>query len=209
MTLLSVSILATIHPARLSLLRLISDTRLVLAMLAMVVLLRAVTIPGTPLAGLDNLHFSRQGLVMGLIFAWRVMLVVVGGMLLMATTRTRALRAAVAWFLKPLPGVPARRTALMMGLVVRFIPEIVHQYGEIRDAQRARGIESCRNPVRRLSCLTTGLMRRTLLRADRLALAMTARGYTEGGGELPLAAGPGDGALLALAAGICLAAIVW
>ncbi len=207
--LLSAGLLAALADVGLSPVRLAADTWLVLAMLAMVALLRSLTVPGTPIAGLDPLPMSRQGLVLGLLFAWRVWLVVAGGILLMATTRTRALRAAVEWVLTPLPAAPAKRIALMMGLVVRFIPEILRQYGETRDAQRARGIDACRNPVRRLSSLTVGLMRRTLLQADRMALAMMARGYSESGGNpTRLVAAPGDAALLATAAAVCLAALV-
>jgi energy-coupling factor transporter transmembrane protein EcfT len=134
--------------------------------------------------------------------------VVLGGILLSAATRTRDLRAAVAWLLAPVPGVPAQRVATMIGLVVRFIPEVLHQAALVREAQQARSIDGCRNPLRRLYIWIAVLMRRTLLKSDRLALAMISRGYTEDRADQPLAGCSADCAMLALAAVVSLAALL-
>jgi len=67
----------------------------------------------------------------------------------------------------------------MMGLILRFIPVIFDQAGEIVDAQKARGVENRKNPVYRLTKLALPLMRRTFERADNLVAAMEARGFTE------------------------------
>lgn len=203
---LSVLMLAGLGAARLPPRRLLADLRPLLFMLAAVVLLRAFTIPGPPLW--SPLPASQTGLLQGLIFAWRVLLVVLAGILLAATTRTWALRAAVAWLLAPLPGAAGRRAATMIGLVVRFIPEVIHQAALVREAQQARGIAACRNPLRRLYLWIAVLMRRTLLRADHLALAMISRGYNENRTDQPLAASPADAALLALSAAVSLAAVL-
>ncbi|MBC2709862.1 MAG: hypothetical protein HGJ94_02270 [Desulfosarcina sp.] len=78
---------------------------------------------------------------------WRLLLVVLMGLLLMATTRTADIRAALVWYLKPLPLVNEKMAATMVGLVVRFLPVILFQAAEISDAQRARGIERRKNPL--------------------------------------------------------------
>ena len=206
LALLSALVLAGVADVRLPLGRLIKAIWALLVMLVAVAMLRALYGPGDVLLQLGPLGFSRQGTAAGLLFVWRILLVVLAGALLTATTRTWAVRAAVAWALTPLPGVPARRVATMMGLLVRFIPDILQQAAETRDAQKARGIEACRNPVRRLAVFTTGLMRRTLLRADRLTLAMTARAYSDARVDPPLAATGRDGLALAALAALCLAA---
>ena len=206
LSLLSILLIAGLVDVRLDLVRLMAATRTLMVMLVGVALLRAFFVPGDPLLRFGPLILSRQGAADGLGFAWRILLVVAGGALFTATTRIWAVRAAVAWVLVPFPGVPARRAATMMGLLVRFIPDILQQAIETRNAQRARGIEACRNPVRRLAVFTTGLMRRTLLRADRLTLAMAARAYSDTRVDPPLNAGGRDGMALAAIAAVCLIA---
>lgn len=114
-----------------------------------------------------------------LLVCWRLLLVVVMGLLLMATTRTADIRAALVWFLKPVPLVNEKMAATMVGLVVRFLPVILFQAAEISDAQRARGIERRKNPMVRLMRFTLPLFRRVFLSADELAVAMQARCYSE------------------------------
>ena len=62
---------------------------------------------------------------------WRLLLVVIMGVLLMATTRTADIRAALVWYLKPIPLVDEKMAATMLGLVVRFLPVILFQGAEI------------------------------------------------------------------------------
>ena len=114
-----------------------------------------------------------------LLVCWRLLLVVGMGLLLMATTRTADIRAALVWFLKPVPLVNEKMAATMVGLVVRFLPVILLQAAEISDAQRARGIERRKNPMVRLMRFTLPLFRRVFLSADELAVAMQARCYSE------------------------------
>ncbi|MEE4607702.1 MAG: energy-coupling factor transporter transmembrane component T [Desulfobacteraceae bacterium] len=206
LAILSALMAAGVRDARLPLRRLLADIRPLLIMLAFVAAVRAFTIPGPSIW--PPLPVSRPGLAQGLLFAWRVLVVVCGGILLSATTRTWALRAAVAWLLAPFPGVPAQRAATMIGLVVRFIPEVLHQGALVREAQQARGIAACRNPLRRLYLWVAVLMRRTLLKSDHLALAMISRGYSEKRTDQPLCASSADAALLALAATVSLAAVL-
>lgn len=114
-----------------------------------------------------------------LIVCWRLLLVVLMGVLLMATTRTADIRTALVWYLKPLPLVDEKLVATMVGLVVRFLPVILLQAADISDAQRARGIERCKNPLIRMKRFAIPLFRRVFLNADDLATAMQARCYNE------------------------------
>jgi energy-coupling factor transporter transmembrane protein EcfT len=98
-------------------------------------------------------------------------------------TSPRELRHAILWLLAPLGFLPRQRIAFMAGLTLRFVPLMMDELGEIRDAQRARMAERCRNPMRRARYVVLPLFRRILQRSDDLALALAARGYRE---DLPL-----------------------
>jgi energy-coupling factor transporter transmembrane protein EcfT len=113
-----------------------------------------------------------------LIVCWRLLLVVFMGVLLMATTRTADIRAAMVWYLKPIPVVDEKMAGTMVGLVVRFLPVILFQASEISDAQCARGIERRKNPLIRLMKFSIPLFRRVFLSADELTTAMQARCYS-------------------------------
>ena len=63
---------------------------------------------------------------------------IVAGLLLVISTRTAHITGAVRWYLKPVPLINETRVALMMGLLVRFIPSLLLRSSETADAQRAR-----------------------------------------------------------------------
>jgi energy-coupling factor transporter transmembrane protein EcfT len=148
-------------------------------LLGLIFTARAFTTPGTPLPDLPWLPVSREGMQAGAVTVWRLFLVVFFGLLFVATTRAAAIKAAVVWFLRPFPGLPAQRIGTMLGLVLRFIPLVFLQAGATLDAQRARGVESRRNPFYRLTCFAIPFLRRLFLSADRFTEAMEARCYTE------------------------------
>ena len=154
--------------------RLIREIRYFLFFLCFVFAVRAITFTHrwTPTLSADMAGEA-------LIVCWRLLLVVFMGVLLMATTRTADIRAALVWYLKPIPIVDEKMAATMLGLVVRFLPVILFQAGEIADAQRARGIERRKNPLIRLMRFTIPLFRRVFLCADELTAAMQARCYSE------------------------------
>ncbi len=114
-----------------------------------------------------------------MVVCWRLLLIVMMGVLLVATTRTAHIRAAMIWYLGPVPVVNEKMAATMVGMIVRFLPLILFRGGEISDALRARCIEQRKNPVVRTVKFTIVLFRRIFLDADEFALAMQARCYNE------------------------------
>ena len=135
---------------------------------------------------------TREGLYEGALVCWRLVIVIMAGLTFVLTTRPSEIKAAVAWMLRPFPFVPAKRIATMMSLIVRFMPVIFQQAKETLDAQRARGVENRKNPVNRLVKLGIPILRRTFERADKLALAMEARCYSENRTDPRLASGIKD-----------------
>lgn len=161
---------------------------------------------GPHLNGL-GISISVPGLLEGLVFAWRLVLLAVLGALLTATTAPTAIKSAVTWYLRPVPLVPAARVGTMLALLLRFIPLIFAQARQTLDAQRARGVECRKNPLIRLRHFVLPFFRRTLLTADRIAEAMEARSYSDVRTAPPMAFTALDGLFLgsvATAAGLML-----
>ncbi len=172
-------------------------TRFFLFLLMVIVLVRALLTPGQVLLELGPLRLTLEGLKSGLLVAWRLLVIVLLGMILTASTSSARIRSAVAWFLKPVPLIDERQAATMIGLLIRFIPVIFRQVRETAAAQQARAVAASRNPLRRAVKLVLPVTRRIFLTADRLVYAMESRCFTlerpfappEGGkNDLPLAA---------------------
>jgi energy-coupling factor transporter transmembrane protein EcfT len=126
-----------------------------------------------------GIRSSTVGMYDATLVCWRIILAAYAGINLMATTRTWEIRAALRWFFKPIPFVPEKRLSAMISLMMRFLPMILRQSGEISDAQKARGIECRKNPIYRMSRFVLPLTRRTFEDADHLIVAMEARSYCE------------------------------
>ncbi|NLH82281.1 MAG: energy-coupling factor transporter transmembrane protein EcfT [Phyllobacteriaceae bacterium] len=90
------------------------------------------------------------------------------------TTTTSELVDAFERGLAPLDRlglVDAARASLTLTLAIRFVPLIVEEAGEIREAQAARGLGS--HPL----AIVVPLVVRTLVRAQTVADAIDARGF--------------------------------
>lgn len=91
-----------------------------------------------------------------------------------ATTTISAFMDEITVLMQPLERLGLVRAAdvsLALGLVLRFVPEILDRYEAIREAHRARGL-----PIRPLT-LFAPLIILTLKDADTIAMAIDARGF--------------------------------
>ena len=140
--------------------------------------------------------------------SWRLAFIVVLGFTLISTTRPSEIKAAVQWFLKPVPFIPEQKVAIMMGLVLRFVPVIFDQAAETGEAQKARCVQNRKNPVYRLIKLGFPLMRRTFERADDLVAAMEARGFSENRTDPELTAHPRDWIALLVVTCLCISVLI-
>lgn len=171
--------------------------------LIFILAVRALSTPGSALASGAGLALTREGLVDGLLICWRLIGIVLLSLLFVATTKPPEVKSAVQWLLKPVPWVPERRVAVMMSLMIRFIPVLLQQARDLRDALAARGIGRSRNPLRRLRFIALPLLKRVLLSADRLTLAMTARCYSEARTPLVFSPRPADHLVFSVAILCC------
>ena len=170
----SLCILCFLVMSELGILQLVRSIRYFLLFLLIVFLLRSVTFTS------DYLPVLKPDQTKGaIIFCWRLLLVVLMGVLLISSTRTSDIRAALVWLLRPVPFVNGRTAATMVGLIVRFLPLILFQAGEIGDAMRSRCVEVRKKPLYRINRFTIMLFRRAIIRADELVDTMQARCYNE------------------------------
>lgn len=176
---LTALLLATIGHMGLPLRAFTREMRYFALLLLVVLLVRAVSTSGTALLSAAGVAVTREGLAAGGLICWRLAGIVLAGFIFIAATRPAEVRGAVIWLLAPIPWVPEQRAGTMLSLLVRFIPLILEQARETRDAQRARCVECRKNPATRLSVLAVALLRRIFEDADRLVVAMEARCYTE------------------------------
>jgi energy-coupling factor transporter transmembrane protein EcfT len=157
----------------------VREVRYFMLLLSCVAITRGLTTPGEPFLTFYIISLSRDGLYAGGMLFWRLFLIVALSLGLTATTRTVQIRWAIEWYLRFIPWLPNRKIGTMIGLLVRFMPEILNQSRNVTDAQRARAIDQRKNPIYRMVHHCMPLLRHTFITADRLALAMEARGYGE------------------------------
>ena len=182
--------------------------RYVFVLLMLIFFARALSTAGSAVIEFKAISITREGVYDGAIICWRLMIVLLTTLAIVSTTRPSEIKAAVEWLLNPFPFIPSKRIATMMSLTVRFIPVIFDQANETAEAQRARGIENRKNPVYRLKNLIIPIIRRTFERADKLAVAMEARCYSETRTDPGLCAHSRDWAALFVVICLCLFIVV-
>jgi len=183
--------------------RLIRELRYVAVLLLFIVAARGLVTAGHPIVSIFGLALTEEGVATGILIAWRLLIIIILGAMFMLSARPSAIKAAIEWYLKPVPWIPHARVGMMLGLLLRFIPVIFFQSGEVADAQRARGVERVKNPIRRLMILVIPLLRKLFLTADELATAMAARGYRDDRTPPQLKANRGDWCALTFSIIIC------
>ena len=204
LSILTFVLLGVILRARLPLVAGLREMRYFLVLLLLIFAARVFATDGASLMDLSYAAISLQGIHDGILICWRLVLIVLLGFAFIATTPPWAIKAAVQWLLKPVPLVPEKKVAVMMGLVLRFVPVILNQAGETGAALRARAFENRKNPLYRLTRFGFPLMRRTFERADDLVIAMEARAFTENRTDPQLTAGKCDWFALLLVGCLCV-----
>jgi energy-coupling factor transport system permease protein len=130
-----------------------------------------------------------QGVMTGLFFAARIVLLVVGTSLLTLTTSPVRLADALERLMRPLEIVrfPAGEVAMMLTVALRFIPTTAEEAEKIMVAQVARGARFDKGgPLKRARAyvpVLVPLFVNLFRRADELATAMEARCYRGGTGR--------------------------
>lgn len=165
--------------ARLPFKALLKDLKFFGLIIFLVLVVNAFKTPGAPFPYPGFPGFSIQGAVAGLRFAGRLIVIIMICTIMTGTTSLMTLKKALEWYLRPVPFVPEARIATMIGLTFMLIPLIFHNYREMMNAQKSRGLEGRKNPVRRIKFIVFPLLDRTLRRTEEIVYAMEARCYSE------------------------------
>jgi len=190
--------------AGLSIKRLMTEIRYFLVLIGIIVVAHSFTIPGTAIPGLPVQGMTWEGLRSGLLFGWRLMLMLIIGNIMTGTTSFSFFKNVVEWFLRPVPFIPAARVAMMFSLTLVLIPVIFDQASEMLDAQKARCIDGRKNPIARISFLAGPLLFHTFMRADEIVQAMESRCYSEVRTPTAFQTTPTDWLLLGFTVAACL-----
>jgi energy-coupling factor transport system permease protein len=129
-----------------------------------------------------GISVSWTGLISGIKYAWRLVLLILVAGILSFTTVPTDLTDGVERLLKPLQRwrVPVHELAFMTTLALRFVPTIIDEAERIQKAQMSRGANFSGPLVKRIQALVpllVPLFVATFHRADELAMAMEARCY--------------------------------
>lgn len=182
------------------------ETRLFLVLILLIIVSRAFSVPGNILYTGFGLKITTEGILSGSLLAGRLFILLLAGMIFSFTTSPKEIKHAVQWLLKPMPMVPEKRVGVMVSLAFGFIPVILGQYHEIRDAQNARCADLSRNPFKRIIRIGIPLFRKIFQSADRLVMAMEARSFQEDRTDPQFSSSGKE--TIAFAAGICLFCII-
>jgi biotin transport system permease protein len=125
--------------------------------------------------GLLVLQTLTAGWAAAVVVTGRLVVAVVLAGLVTLTTRVIDLLDVLERVLRPMRriGVDAERVALMLALAIRAVPVVAGIAGEVRDAQRARGIAASPR------AFAVPFVVRSLRHADALAEALAARGLDD------------------------------
>lgn len=172
---------------------LVRNLRSFLWLLAVTALLHAFMTPGRLLWRIPWLELivTHEGLQAAFLFTARLATVVTAATLLTLTTSPLELTDGIERLLRPLRRfrVPAHELAMVVSIALRFIPVLAEEAERLQKAQMARGAEFGGGPIaraRKLIPLLVPLFLSSFARADRLAIAMEARGYRGGEGRTQL-----------------------
>ncbi len=167
------------------------------------------------LVRIGPLAIDGEGLLRGLFFALRIVLLVIGTSLLTLTTSPVTLTDGLERLLSPLEilRVPVGELAMMLTVALRFIPTTAEEAEKIVVAQTARGARFDRGGIvtraKAYIPVLVPLFVNLFRRADELAVAMESRCYRGGRGRTRLnesVLGVGDWVTMLLGCAVMFAA---
>lgn len=165
--------------SKLPVVSILKDMKFFLFLIIFVFIMNAVSIEGNPIPNFPIQSVSVEGVITGLMFAWRLLLIVLICSIITGTTSLLIFNKVIEWYLRPIPFIPASRVATMVNLTFVLIPVILDQYTEMSNAQKARCVESRKNPIKRVMFIAFPLLGNTLRKTDELIYAMESRCYSE------------------------------
>lgn len=125
------------------------------------------------LAILFAVQWAYHGVLEGAVVIVRFAILILFAALVSLTTRVSEMLETIMSAVRPLAyvGISPTKVGLAFALAIRFIPVIAEQFEEVREAQRARGLE------RSYRAIAVPLIVRTLKMATEIGDAIEARSF--------------------------------
>ena len=149
-----------------------------------------------------------EGFLGGLIFCFRLIMVIVWVAILTGTTSSSEIRSALVFLLKPVPFLPHQKIAAIMTLSLSMVPMLLDQSNKLAEAQKARGFDNIKNPVKRIGKTVFPLILVAFRQAETTAEAMESRSYGNDRTEEPLDSTGKDWFGLFLTSGIIALSVI-
>jgi len=174
--------------ANMSFLKLLKRMRILLFMSIFLFFVNAFVITTGPVLfslGFFTLHLD--ALLQTVMILLRLMLMIFISSLLTMTTKPLDLTLGLEQMFSPLKrfGFPAHELAMMISIALRFIPVLVEETNKIMIAQTSRGVDfnspKFKEKITAIISLLIPLFTSAIKRAEDLADAMEARGYSPDG----------------------------
>lgn len=184
----STLLIAVVCLAGMSFRQVLQALRPVMLFFLLIFLLHLFFTPGRELAGLPGLPVSvtYEGLATGSLLTWRFVSLIISAAVLTSTTMPSDLVSGIEMLLRPLRiiGVSSNSATTMLSLALRFFPTLIGEYERVKTAMAARGMDFRKGGLiarlRKVSSLAVPLTLNSFLRAEEVAAAMEARGYSQG-----------------------------
>lgn len=161
-----------------------SSLKSIRALLLVTFLLQAFLTPGDFVFQWGILHISREGLNLGTVNLFRLLILYLGSLAVLLTTTPMKISAGIEWLLLPLYrfNIPVQHLSTILSISFRFIPTLIDEASRIKNAQWSRGaqFDSPRLVARLKSYLSIliPLFEASLSRAEDLGEAMDSRCFT-------------------------------
>ena len=199
------ALVAALIVARLPILALLRDMKFFALIIVVVFVSNAFNVSGDPIPGFPIQSVSMQGVISGLRFALRLILIITVCAVMTGTTSLLTFKNVIEWYFRPVPFIPEARVAIMISLIFVLIPVIFDSFTEMTAAQKSRCVELRRNPIKRVTFIVFPLLSRTLQRADEIVYAMESRCYSEVRTRAIFTSNKADWIILAL----CLSVLIF
>lgn len=144
---------------------------------------------GDPLVKLGSVKITMDGINNSFFMSFRIVTLVIYGLMLTYTTTPTSLTDAMESLLKPLTlfKVDVHSIAMTMTIALRFIPTLIEEVNKIMSAQKSRGADmengSLLKRIKAVIPIMIPLFVSSFRRANELAYAMECRCYRGGNGR--------------------------
>lgn len=146
--------------------------------------LQVIFTAGQPVWHIGIMNITDKGLVLGTVNLLRLIILFIGSLLLLMTTTPMKLAAGLEYLLLPLKkiNIPVQNLSTILNISFRFIPTLIEEAGNIKDAQISRGAQF-NGPkiivnVKNYLAILIPLLASSLIRAENVAEAMDSRCYS-------------------------------